>query len=192
MKPAFHQVMETTRLMLRRFQISFFLLASFCLLTAAYGSDVGRFAGQWRGAVIETSDGVDIAAEDMLLNLAPTDDGFELEWNAPGGGTERVRFVKTKDQPGVFSTRASKGGLLGFLSSGELNPLAGDPLTWARLDGDTLVVYKLVIDDLGGFTLDRYERMLQDGMLWLHFTRRAHGEPQRSLVARLERVENAQ
>lgn len=173
--------------MLRLLQLTFLLLAF--VGAAAHGADTGGFAGQWRGVAVERSDGLDIAAQDLSLSLKPADGGFELRWSAPGGVMERAHFVETSDQPGVFAARVSKGGLLGFMSSGVVNPLAGDPLTWARLDGETLVFYKLVVNNQGGFTLDRYETTLQDDMLRLRVTRRAHGETERSLVARLDRVE---
>lgn len=175
--------------MLRLLGLPFLLLAFAGPPAVAHGADTVSFEGQWRGTAVENSDGIDLDAPDLSLRLEPIDNGFELEWTGPGGGRESARFVETGEQPGVFAAQASKGGWLGFMSSGAVDPLAGDPLTWARLDGDTLVVYKLVLDDRGAFTLDRHEASLQDGMLRLYLSRRAHGEPVRSLAARLDRAE---
>lgn len=158
-------------------------------LAGAHASDVERFAGHWRGVAIDSSDGFEVAAQELSVTFGTMEGGFELKWNTPGGDAESARFLESKDQPGMFSAEFSKGGFLGFFSSDELDPLAGDPLTWARTDGDTYIVYKLVINDEGGFTLDRYARTLQNDVLRLDFTRRAHGEPVRSLAARLERGE---
>jgi hypothetical protein len=169
-----------------------FLLFSVCgLVTAALGAEVDRFAGEWRGANIESNDGFEVAAKDLLLKLVPGDGGFELEWKAPGGAVEHAGFVASENQPGVFSAKASSGGLLGFFSSSEeVDPLEGDPLTWARLDGDAFILYKLVIDERGAFTLDRYENTLQGETIRLRFTRRSHAESEQALVARLGRGGN--
>jgi len=179
--------------MLRRARISLILLSLYGVVLAAHAADTTRFAGHWRGAAVDSSDGFDVEAKDLSMRFEPADEGFELEWKTPGGPEEQVEFVETTKQPGVFSAKVSKGGFLGLFSSPELNPLDGDPLVWARFAGeDTFIVYKLVIDNRGAFELDRYERTLEGDTLRLHYTRRAHGEPVRSLVARLQRSGDAQ
>lgn len=166
------------------------LLFSFCGLSAvAPGADAPDLAGRWQGTSIESSHGIEAVAQDLFLNFKPVDKGFDLEWKVPGGGVESARFAPTEGHPGVFSAEAPSRGLFGLMSmfSGELNPLEGDPLVWARSGANTLVFYKLVIDEKGAFTLDRYETVLQDGALRLEFNRRSHDGPERSLTAKLER-----
>ncbi|MEA3291666.1 MAG: hypothetical protein U9Q71_05105 [Pseudomonadota bacterium] len=150
-------------------------------------TDLDRFAGQWRGVAVDRNDGFEITADSLVLQLKQGTEGFDLEWKIPDSG-DQARFIET-DQPGVFSTSASKLGFLGlFSSSKEIDPLAGDPLIWARFEAGSLTVYKLTIDDLGAFSLDRSHLTVAGESLQLRFTRRAHGEPERSFVALLERV----
>lgn len=185
--PIFRRRANNFLFMARSFQLVFLMLSLCGLPTAAHATGLGDFAGHWRGESIDSSDGLKVSKEDLSLKFSPIDGGFELEWKAPGGDVEKAGFVESEDKPGIFSARASSGGLLGFFSSSEeVNPLDGDPLVWARLAGDVLIVYKLVIDEQGAFTLDRYENTLQSDTLRLRFSRRSHGKPEQSLDAHLK------
>lgn len=170
-----------------RFLLALLLIFTCASLPVMGETNLDPFAGQWRGVVVEHKDGFELAADSMVLQLKQDAKGFDLKWGTPDGG-DQARFIET-DQPGVFSTSASKRGFMGlFSSSEEINPLAGDPLIWARFEADSLTVYKLAIDDLGAFSLDRFHMVPAENSLQLRFTRRAHGEAERSFVARLERV----
>lgn len=187
-KPIFHRTVDSFQAMLRPFQ-SAFLFLSLCGLLTTHAADLRDFVGHWRGDAIESSDGLEVVKEQVLFKFSSVDDGFKLEWNTPGGDVEQAVFVESETQPGVFSVRASSGGLLGFLSSsGEVNPLEGDPLTWAHLEADSLIVYKLVIDDQGAFTIDRYENAMQGETIQLRFTRRSQGDSEKAFVAKLKRA----
>lgn len=173
----------------RILHLAFFLLSSCGVMAAAYAADIPPLAGEWRGTAVESTGGIDTPANELFLKFEPADKGFDLEWKVPGGAAESARFIQTEGHPGVFSTQKASRGLFGVMSwfSGELNPLDGDPLIWARSGADTLVFYKLVIDEQGAFTLDRYETVLEGGALRLHFTRRSHDKPEQSLAVKLER-----
>jgi hypothetical protein len=169
--------------------------------TAAVAADqasIRDFAGDWRGVEVTKNDQA-IAAkpQDLDLRLSSEDDGFRLSWirfsREPGGGLEREKaeasFAPT-DRPGVFAFRPGPTSLLGrlFGDPATANPLDGKTLLWARLDGATLTVYSLSIDDHGRFDLNRYARTLTDHQISLQYTRRTENDVILTVEGRLEKA----
>jgi hypothetical protein len=56
------------------------------------------------------------------------------------------------------------------------NPLEGEPLLWARLDGETLSVYGLAINPDGGFDLYQHVRALTGEGMTVRHTHRTERE----------------
>jgi hypothetical protein len=102
-------------------------------------------AGTWRGKT-------DVGQASMAL--ADQGTGFTIRWEMPGHPPLDVGLERDGETAGVY--RRADGGLLSLFDRERGgDPLDGEPLVWARVAGETLVVYRLAIDSDGGYTLDR-------------------------------------
>ena len=169
-----------------------FAAAGAPLIRAAEAATVADFAGRWRGVEVTEGAGRDaplgVEPGDLDVTVAPDKDGFRVSWTTPDGDRVEAAFAPT-DRPGVFVVRPSSNPLFGLFSSPETgNPLQGERLLWSRLEGDTLVVYNLSLDDSGDFRLNRYAWTLADGGLTLDFSRLSQGPTKQTLSGRLERA----
>jgi hypothetical protein len=150
----------------------------------AFGQDglPGSFHGDWQGEEVTVqngSTGLEITADDLSVHIAPDDSGFRMRWTTlsrekSGGPLARqeveARF-ESADRPGVFVFDAEQSSLLLqlFGDPATSNPLEGEPLLWARLDGETLSVYGLAIHPDGSFDLYQHVRTLTgEGMTARH------------------------
>jgi hypothetical protein len=143
-------------------------LAAWPLLAGAETPGLEAFAGAWQGRAADVA-GAALAAPEAAvpLDLALTieADGFRLRWTGLARGTDgRLAFAPLEaafaaaGRDGVFEYRAEGASLLErmFAAPATGNPLSGETLLWARLEGDRLVVYSLAIASDGRFDLDRY------------------------------------
>lgn len=147
-------------------------------LGVAVAAPLDPMAGSWRG---EEAAGASIDAADLNMRVTPRSDGFDLAWTEPGmPGNERtvVKFFET-DRPGIFVEGEGGGWLFSMLGGDKrLDPLKGDTLRWARVEGDRLMVYRLDVAEDGGYRLDRYAWDNKGGELDFSFERRTHdGDP---------------
>jgi hypothetical protein len=165
---------------------------------AADDARIDKFEGDWRGAELRTSDQtVTLAPGDLDVALSAGGSGFHLAWiglerQADGRVTRQkvdASFTPT-DRPGVFAFDPGKPSLLSrlFADPKTANPLKGDTLLWARLEGDTLTVYSLAIDGHGGFYLDRYARTLTDHGMTVRYTQRIENDRILTIEGRLEKA----
>jgi hypothetical protein len=150
-------------------------------LPAAAGDvSLESFHGQWRAteAAVE-GDALDLEVRPGDLNTTLTVErgGFRLRWTAlerdQATGTfarrEAEATFKATNRPGVFAYDEQQTSLLGrlFASPATGNPLEGETLLWARLDGPTLIVFSLGLTNRGGFDLHRAAHTLEDGVISL-------------------------
>jgi hypothetical protein len=157
----------------------------------ASGQDVlpAGFHGNWRGVEVTVDDGdagFAATAEDLNVRITPDDGGFRMSWTAlarerSDGSLARhpveARFAPA-DRPGVFLFDPEQSSLLLrlFGDPSTNNPLEGEPLLWARLEGQTLSVYGLSITPEGGFDLYQHVRTLTaDGLTARHTHRTERG-----------------
>ena len=130
------------------------------------------FFGSYRGFGFATDrSGPFVRTErDFLLAIGPLEGGgFEIAWSTvkrkgsnPNSmvsevSEHRARF-RPSDKPGVF---------LG-VDSGTV--FGAGPITWARLQRNLLVVYRMEVDENGVAELHVYQRMLTAKGLELFFT----------------------
>jgi hypothetical protein len=177
------------------------LAAGLALVSTAVAADAASiqdFAGAWQGVELHASDSrIEATPDDLDLKLSPEDDGFRLEWTTfartSDGHLQRrqvdARFAPT-DRPGVFAFRPDHGSFFSrlFADPATANPLKGETLLWARLDGATLTVYSLAIDNRGGFDLNRYARTLTDGGMTVRYTHRIENDVILSVEGRVEKA----
>lgn len=149
----------------------------------------GTFSG---GAVAENADSVYFAttARDSDVVIKPDGKGFSLTWTSvirrggvPGAPNVRrksttKRFVPAK-RPGLW--RVAAGAV-------PADPIDGGELGWARIDGSSLIIYLMVIDENGAYQIQRYERALSGQGMALTFTRLRDGEQVRTAKGRLVKI----
>lgn len=157
----------------------------------AFGQDglPAGFHGDWQGVEVTVDAGGDrfaATAEDLNVRIAPDDGGFRMRWTAlaresSDGSLARqpveARFAPA-DRPGVFVFDPEQSSLLLrlFGDPATNNPLEGEPLLWARLEGQTLSVYGLSVTPEGGFDLYQHVRTLTgDGLTARHTHRTERG-----------------
>lgn len=173
------------------------LMASWSPARAAEAT-LQDFYGAWRCVdfeVVENGAPLELTADDLDVTIRPDGDGFRVRWTAltghadgePDRQTIDALFAPT-DRPGVYAYEREPGSLLGrlFASPSTGNPLEGETLLWARLEGPALIVYSLKLTERGGFDLDRYERRLGDDGMTLAYVRRTEAGEALVIDARLQ------
>jgi hypothetical protein len=153
------------------------------------GALPAAFHGDWQGkelTVAEGSTASEATAEDLNVRIAPDGSGFRMTWTAlsreASGKPLTRRPVEARfapsDRPGVFVLDPEQSSLLAglFGDPATSNPLEGEPLLWARLEGQTLSVYGLVVTPEGGFDLYQHARTLTDDGMTVRHTHRTERE----------------
>ena len=119
--------------------------------------------------------------------------GFSVEWmtttfKASGKVTKKtysVDFVPS-DREGIYSS-AMKTNVFGGRVA--LDPLKGDPYVWARINGDTLTIFALLITESGGYEMQVYDRTLTPDGLDLKFSRLRYDKTSSTIEAKLTRLD---
>lgn len=159
------------------------------------------FFGSWRGVEIEATGAqadLGLAPKDLDIEITPSGAGFRLKGLAIGrrlpDSVELTRrpteasFAPT-ERPGVYAF--DPGGSLFtslFADPATGNPLAGDVLLWARLEGATLHLYSLSINRHGGFELEHGKGTLDGDLLVIDFLGRMEDEQLYRVEGLAERV----
>jgi len=160
------------------------------LPTLLWSADMERFAGTYIGNAEFMEDGK-VQQRDMSTTIEPSRDGFVLSWTSvtyrSDGRTKQqtymIEFVPSY-RDNIFQS-AMKANLFG--KAAPLDPMKGEPYVWARLDGDTISVYSLFIDEDGAYEIQEFNRTLVAGGLDLFFRRVRGGTTVREIRTLLER-----
>ncbi len=174
------------------------MIAGLALGTTASLADdatIGQFSGGWRGAEVNASGGLALTPQDLDIRIRPDNDGFRIDWTGfarrDDGQLTREKVEASfspTDRPGVFAFSPGGKSLLGrlFADPATGNPLKGETLLWARLEGKTLTIYSLAVNSRGGFDLDRYARTLTEDGMTVRYTRRIENEHVLTIEGRLK------
>ncbi|MBK8175792.1 MAG: hypothetical protein IPK66_11160 [Rhodospirillales bacterium] len=154
-------------------------------------SPAQAFFGHYDGKAILVDDG-ETTMRDLAVTIEPSSEGFSVGWTTVSktkdGKEKRKTYViafEPSVRPGIFRS-AMRTDLFG--NRVPHDPMKGEPYVWCRINGRTLSLYALVIDDDGGYDLQVYDRTLTDDGLDLHFTRLHEGEPPKVLKATLQKT----
>lgn len=148
---------------------------------------IDAFYGHWSGGgVAESPDSLyfDMSARDFDVRIAPSGAGFLVAWTTilrKGGTPENPEFIKRSTEL-VFSP-GSRPGIYEAAPAGNL--LAGEPVSWARIEGSTLTTYTMVVADDGTYTVSSYARTVSAGGMDLVFTAIREGSPVRVVKGKL-------
>lgn len=163
---------------------SAFLAAGSILSGAAHANEaIEKFFGNYVGAgsaVISGTDRRETRDLDVTVERFKNV-GFTLKWitvirDENGGRTGadvkrrevEENFIPVEDKENVFIL--SPEGVL-FQKSELPNPLRGDAVRWAAIEGDAMTVYSLAISETGGSELQVYRRSLTDKGMNITFMR---------------------
>jgi hypothetical protein len=179
-----------------RKQLNAIVLVAALMPSLAWADSVDRFVGKFSGESVQIS-GSDQAKRDLSVEISKSSDGrgFLVAWKtvihkASGKDEEQavqpVRFVPTK-RANIYSA-ASRQDMFGKMVP--IDPISGkDPYFWARISGNTLSVFNIIINDDGGYEMQVYERTLVEGGMKVEFQRIRDGVPQRTVTGMLKRIE---
>ncbi|MEQ8968417.1 MAG: hypothetical protein RID91_21540 [Azospirillaceae bacterium] len=163
------------------------------------GGPVSPFVGTYVGTA-EVYDAEGALEERRDMDIVITDEprgGFTVRWinvtlvdgrrDVPGveRRVDEVRFVEG-EAPGVY-VQETRGSL--FERRRAIEPIEGDPMVWARIDGDSLGVFNFVIAGDGRYALQSYERILTDVGIDIVFRAIVEGEVVRRIEGHTVRVD---
>lgn len=94
------------------------------------------FPGSFRGTVVGPAG---VSSGDFTVVIEQQENGFIVRWPP-----RRAVEFQPADRPGVYRT------------DGDANPITGETAYWARIDGDSLIIYSVQIDEHGVYDIHNY------------------------------------
>ncbi len=147
------------------------------------------FFGQFTGVGIADSgtfETSDISHRDLAVLIEPAEDGFKLTWTTYFVSSTSDADVSLKEKSATLTfKRTDDQNRFDALGTGD--PLAGAPATWARLDGNSLIVNSLQVKTNGKYDVTSYIRTLTEDGLDVTFIRFKNGNVTRRVRADLTR-----
>lgn len=139
---------------------------------------IDAFFGRWEGSALGQSADeptIDYGVRDLDVRISGTADGFEITWfTVPRAGS--LTAPEAEAQRRFTTAHFVRSGPSTWQAEGAEGPGASFSHTWARLEGRSLYVYVLEIDDNGIYQLARYKRTISPaGVMDLQFTRTRDG-----------------
>lgn len=170
------------------------------LLLAGAGSaaaaEIQDFFGTYIGlAEYERADGSPETRE-MDITIAPEKEGFRIEWISTQlvDGRRDLPGVVRRPQSAMFTPGDLDGVFVQeeaynpFKRRAAADPMAGQPLRWASIAGDSLRVNTFVIQPEGRYEVQFYDRTLTDTGLAIQFERIVDGEVVRRITGHAVRA----
>jgi len=163
----------------------------FILVLPAYAGEIDKFVGVYAGKFEGDIDGQE-SKRDLKVKIEDIDDGFNASWKTTTfkSGKEKTKeysidFQET-DRDHIYEA-AQKKNLFG--GKEPLDPMKGDPYFWARIEGNKLTVFAMVVREDGGYEMQTYDRMLTDSKnLDLTFLRVRDGRMLKAIKVSLDRI----
>ncbi len=145
------------------------------------------FFGTFKGSgVAENKDSLyfGVTVRDLDVTIQPAGDGFDIEWTTVirRGGDPNNPNVRRKTQKMTFVPAPSAGV---YKSTTPADPLAGQPLAWARIQDTALIINVFSIGENGSYEVQSYIRNLVPQGMAFTFQRIRDGEPVRTVKGNL-------
>ncbi|MEP1767330.1 MAG: hypothetical protein ABJJ53_11905 [Sulfitobacter sp.] len=167
-----------------------FVLALLCGNTVC-AAPLEAFAGAYVGEA-EFVDNGQIKRRDMSTSIEKTKEGFTVSWTSVSYKEDGEKKAKSysiefipSDRANIFKSAMGKNL---FGQDTPLDPLKGEPFVWARLEGDTLSVFSLFINEVGEYEVQEFHRSLVEQGLELVFLRVHNGVAEKEIRTTLVRV----
>ena len=149
--------------------IPFLLLILACSIHAdksLYSKFFGIFSGQ-----IEVDEN---QIRNLEVEIKPAEKGFNISWKTiksdqSGSGKTKaysINFAES-DRSGIYGS-AMKTNLFGGQEA--LDPMKGEPYFWAKVKGNTLTVFGMLIAEDGNYEIQRYDRTLEGNQMNLVYS----------------------
>ena len=169
------------------------LLAALLAAGGAWAQDalsLEAFFGRWEGSAIGKSVAASAPgyrARDLDVTISETADGFEISWVTVIRGQDDDADAAAERR--ATSARFVAAGGATWQAEATEAPPAGLSRSWARLEGSSLKVYVLEIDETGIYEIAQYERTITPaGVMDLKFTRIRDGRTVRQVTGSLLRA----
>ncbi len=162
----------------------------FIPLSYADESLYGKFFGTFTGHTEISENQI----RDLEVTIKPEKNGFNISWKTikhdqSGSGKTKsysINFTES-DRSGIYGS-AMKTNLFGGQEA--LDPMKGEPYFWAKVNGNTLTVFGMLITEAGDYEIQRYDRILTQDKMELVYTLSRAGETLKTISAQLERQGN--
>ncbi len=173
-----------------RFAIFFSALLAWAVFAGPAFADhaIEPFFGEYKGIALSDNN----SSRVLKLSIKPTKKkGFEIDWSTTtfDSNNEKTKSYTVSFVPSgrdnIFSS-AMRRNLFGKLTP--MDPLKGDPFVWCKIEGNSLIVYSLLILDNGGYEMQEYVRTLNGDKLNLNFSRIRNGNPLKVIKGEYTRV----
>ena len=140
------------------------------ITTHADRTTLESFIGTFRGDV-EVSENQQRTLEVIIKKIKS---GFNVSWKtittaSSGSGKSKsysIDFVAS-DRQGIYGS-AMKANLFGGQEA--LDPIKGEPYFWARVDGNTLTIFGMLITEQGDYEVQRYDRTVTGDEMLLEYS----------------------
>ncbi len=167
---------------------------AFGVMPAAVADDlpIAAFAGHFAGTGIakdEISETFDETLRNIDVIITPDGDGFALSWATILRKDGDADETNIKQNHHALFFEATEHTSV-FQSGVEVDPLAGWPFIWARIQDRTLTIHSLLVHEDGSYEMQTYDRTLTDASMELYFTRFRDGRLVRSVSGIMAKVED--
>ena len=174
-------------------------LTALLLVAPATAAELERFFGTYVGvAEVKDLEGGQTYRRDMDVVIEPYQrTGFRIRWINVTlvDGRRDVEGVKRRVQEVIFKPRGDDGLFVAvppqdpFREADPHEPLRGDAVRWARIQGDHLHVYSFVVLPSGAYEIQDYDRELTDKGIDIEFRRVVDGELVREITGTTVRAD---
>ena len=161
----------------------------FMVFSVVSAADYDGFIGSYEGKYISPKG--EKYNRDLSVDIEEVDDGFNITWKTVTFKKDKAKekeysidFLET-DRDHIYEA-AQKKNLFG--GRDPLDPMKGEPYAWARIDGNKLTVFVLIVTDDGGYEMQTFDRILtSDSNLEVKFSRIRNGEAFKAIETTLTR-----
>lgn len=178
-----------------RIQTAFWALL-FVVIAGPLGAaerNVADFYGEYVGRTVSGEDD-SLNERDINVSIKEIKRGFNIAWSTvihrTGSESKRKSYsidFRRTNRDNIFQS-AMRKDVFGTQSPND--PMKGDPYVWARIKGETLSVYALIVTDDGSYDMQAYHRTLTKDGMNLRFSRTVEGEQKKVILGELKRVMN--
>ncbi len=142
--------------------------------------------GKWHGILSDEAGQKVSDLPDASISIEKSGSGFEASWTGADGKIRTHAFRKVEGRD--YYAGSEDGGIMSMFGKGdEPDPLDGDPLMWARLTDDMLIIYTLEITASGEYQLLRNNYSKIDNGFRLDASIWVHGDKGLTVSGNLER-----
>lgn len=169
------------------------LAACMFLAAPAFAADplpkgfYGSFSGTGLSETRPDGKPVKVQPRDFDVTISQKGDGFVVAWKTTeyriAPGTSRIE----KENTTITFMPASRPGF--FKTDLAPDVHSGEPLYWALVTGDTLLVYRMVVNEKAQFEIAAWTRsIMKDGKMKLEFNRYGNASAPRTVKGVLSRT----